>query len=263
LLARSSTPPEKRLIMWRERLGELGGSLRAEWGKAWSVWVPALWLLATVLIAVLTAASLANDFVQSIGNGERPVGSRLPVIDVLGPTLSFAQVVVAVCAIHLVTPEYASRSIVSTFLAQPRRWVVIATKTTVAMVACGLLGLILGPLVNREIELIAGGSTTNELSATAAAVATAVVFASASAVGLALAFLMRSAVTALCASFLLLVVTLFAPTAVGRWLPGRAATSWVGDLATGSVHIGPPSVLAAWSTALLYAAAWFVNRRDA
>jgi hypothetical protein len=249
--------------MWSDVLDQFGGSLRAEWGKAWSVRVPTYWLVATVTAALLTAASLANDFVLSLAQGELPAGSRLAVVDVLAPALGVAQLLAAAYAIHLVTPEYASRSIVSTFIAEPRRWVVLMAKATTAVATCSVLGAALGPVLVREIELIGGGSTGARPSLLAASTASALVLMCAAAVGLALAFLMRSAVAALCVSLLLLVATLFAPEAIGHLLPGPAARSLVEDLAAGTVEAGPLVVLVVWTSALLCAAAWLVDRRDA
>ncbi|MCW2549714.1 MAG: hypothetical protein JWN96_4174 [Mycobacterium sp.] len=248
--------------MLRETAREVGGNLRAEWGKAWSVRAPAAWLGCVVAICGITAASLANDFVHGISTGEVPKGARMPMIDALGPAVSFAQIAVAAYAIHLVTPEYASRSIDATFLAQPRRWVVVVTKAAVGACTVLLLGIALGLMCRRGIELVLGGSLGDSVSGVAAAAGVGGVFFAAAGMGVALAFLLRSAVGALCVSVLLLVVTLATPQSVGRWLPGPAGAAWVDDLAVGSTHPDDLGVLMGWTFALLGIAIWSVRRRD-
>ncbi len=246
-----------------ETIGELRRGLLAEWGKAWSVRVPTLWLLGTVLICVVTAASLANDFVHGIAVGERPSGALMPVLDALGPTVGFAQIAVAAYAIALVTPEYASRSIGPTLAAQPRRWVVVAAKAATAVLTAGALGAVLGPLIDVAIVAVLGDARGAPYPLAAASVGTAVVFGGAALTGVGLAFLTRSAVGALCLGFVLLVVTLAAPASIGRWLPGPAGAGWLDGLSVGHGYAGGLLVLVAWCSALVLAAAWCVHRHDA
>jgi ABC-2 type transport system permease protein len=201
--------------------------------------------------------------VHGIATGEEPLSARLPVIDALGSAVTFAQVAVIGFGIHLVTPEYASGSIGPTFMAQPRRWVVVVAKALAAAVCAGVLGLVTGALTARGIELVLGHAVGPRTGLVAAGFATAAVFACAAVVGVALAFLLRSAVGALCAGFVLLVVTVAAPDSVSGWLPGPAQASLLADLAAGHMRLSGIAVLLAWTAGLLVAAVWSVRRRDA
>jgi ABC-2 type transport system permease protein len=237
--------------------------VRAEWGKTWSVWVPALWLLAGVLISLVTSTALANDFVHGISVGELPRTARMPVVDAFGPSVSFAQVAVAGFAIHLVTPEYASGSVASTLIAQPRRWVVVTAKGFVAGVIGFALGALTGPIAGWADSWVLGSAQGEPLSFGVAGLGMGIVFASAAAIGIALSFVLRSAVGALSAGFVLLVVTLAAPTSLGRWLPGQAGVAVVQDLAAGQFPWEGLTVLAVWMLVLGVASCWLVAHRDA
>jgi hypothetical protein len=245
-----------------EAFRELSAVVRAEWGKVWSVPSAALWLGIAVAIALVTAMTLANDVVHAVSTGELPPSSRVPVTDVLGPVVSFAQIAVAGFALHLVTPEYAAGSIGPVFLATPRRWVVVIAKTVVAGAVAATLGAVLGPVSAVLAETVLAGHAGAPVSPAEAAAGTAGVFAAAAVIAVGLGFLCRSAVGALSAAFVLLVVTLAAPDAAGRWLPGPAGAAFV----DGAADLSRPlalAVLAAWSAATLDAAVWTVARRDA
>lgn len=245
-----------------EPLRELTAVVRAEWGKVWSVPTAVLWLGAATAIALVTAMTLANDVVHAVSTGELPPGSVVPVTDVLGPVVSFAQIAVAGFALHLVTPEYAAGSIGQTFLATPRRWVVVTAKTLVAAAVAATLGAVLGPVSALVADTVLGDHAGAPVSSVEAAAGTAGVFVAAAVIAVGLGFLCRSAVGALSAAFVLLVVTLAAPATSGRWLPGPAGAAFV----DGSADLTRPlalAVLVAWSSATFGAAVWTVVRRDA
>jgi ABC-2 type transport system permease protein len=243
--------------------GQWLADVRAEWGKTWSVWVPALWLLASVLISLVTSTTLANDFVHGISLGDLPRTARMPGVDAFRPSVSFAQVAVAGFAIHLVTPEYASGSISSTFVAQPRRWVVVTAKGFIAGVIGFALGALTGPIAGWADSWVLGSAQGEPLSVAVAGLGMGLVFGSAAVIGIALSFVLRSAVGALSAGFVLLVVTLAAPTSLGRWLPGQAGVAVVGDLAAGRFPWEGVTVLAVWMLLLGVVSCWLVARRDA
>jgi ABC-2 type transport system permease protein len=249
--------------MSADRVTELRSNLRAEWGKVWSVRGPSLWLVGALLMCLVTAWSLANDFVHSISTGEQPPGAQLPVIDALGPAVTFAQVAVVGFAMHLVTPEYASGSIGPTFLSQPRRWVVVAAKALTAAGVAAVVGLAVGALTAWGIELVLGDALGARIGLAPAGVGTAVVFGCAAIVGVGLAFVLRSAVGALSTGFLLLIVTLAAPGPVDHWLPGPAQASWLTDLTSSEVSARPIAVLLAWTSVVLVTSVWLARRRDA
>ncbi|MFD2795644.1 hypothetical protein ACFS27_18940 [Promicromonospora vindobonensis] len=248
--------------MVAELLRELSAVVRAEWGKAWSVPAAVLWLGAASVIALVTAMTLANDVVHAVSTGELPPGSIVPVRDVLGPVVSFAQIAVAGFALHLVTPEYAAGSIGPAFLATPRRSVVVAAKTAVAGTVAATLGAVLGPVSAQLAELVLGDHAGEPVPLVQASAGAAGVFAAAALIAVGLGFLCRSAVGALSAAFVLLVVTLAAPGSAGRWLPGPAGAT----LVDGTADLSRPlalAVLAAWSAVTLGLAVWTVTRRDA
>lgn len=248
--------------MLADALRELSAVVRAEWGKAWSVPAPVLWLGAATAIALVTALTLANDVVHAVSTGELPPDSQVPVTDVLGPVVSFAQIAVAGFALYLVTPEYAAGSVGPTFLATPRRWVVVTAKTVVAGAVAATLGAVLGPASALVARTVLGDHAGAPVPLAEASAGAAGVFAAAALIAVGLGFLCRSAVGALSAAFVLLVVTLAAPDTAGRWLPGPAGAAFV----DGSADLSRPlafTVLAAWSAVALGAAVWTVARRDA
>lgn len=242
---------------------ELAGNLRAEWGKCWSVWVPSLWILGTVLVTLVTSLSLSNDFVHSVTVGEVPDGARRDVVDVLGPTFSFAQVPITAFAIHLVTPDYATGAIHPTFVAQPRRWVVVVAKAVVALSTAAALGALLGPCADAATQLVLGdftGATSTWLATSAGA---AGVLGQAAALGVGLAFITRSAVGALCLAFLLLVVTLVVPGPIADFMPGPAGANYFEYLAGHGPDQMAAPVMAGWALGLVSVGIWAVRRRDA
>ncbi|MCK9793136.1 hypothetical protein M1843_05165 [Isoptericola sp. 4D.3] len=237
--------------------------VRSEWGKAWSVRAPAACLAGAVLLAAATAFTLANDQVRAMQTGELPLGTPVGVPEVLASAVAFAQVVVVLAALQLVTPEYASGQIAITFLSHPRRWVVMLTKTAVAGALGALAGLLSGPLCVAATELVLGDAPRVTVPATEAAVVTAGAFACAAMIAVALGFLTRSGVAALSTAFVLLVLTLAAPAATGQVFPGVAGgalVSGTGDPYTRGVAL---LVLLAWVAASVGAAVVSVERRDA
>lgn len=239
----------------------LRAGLHAEWGKTWSVWVPGLSLAAAVLIALVTASSLAFDLLHATAEGELPAGVRLPVVDVVGPALGFAQVAVAVFGLYLVTPEYAHGSLVPTFVAEPRRWPTVLAKCGVAVG----VGAVVGAATGLGTALLVGvllGSTGLPVPLWSMVSGAAVVFAVAAVLGVALGFVTRSGVGALVLAVLLLVVSLAAPAVVAAWLPGPAGAELVEGLARGDRPVVPAVVLVCWAAGGAACAIRLVQRRD-
>ncbi|MFE5341288.1 hypothetical protein ACFQ80_13740 [Isoptericola sp. NPDC056578] len=237
--------------------------VRSEWGKAWSVRAPAACLAGAVLLAVATAFTLANDQVRAMQTGELPAGTLVPVPEILASSAVFAQLVVVLAALQLVTPEYASGQIATTFLSHPRRWVVVLTKAAVAGLLGGFTGLLTGPLGLAATDLALGGAPRATVPAAEAAVVTAGVFACAAMVAVALGFLTRSGVAALSAAFVLLVLTLAAPAATGKVFPGVAGSALVSGTGDPYARWAALLVLLAWVVASVGAAVVSVERRDA
>lgn len=237
--------------------------VRSEWGKVWSVRAPAACLAAAVLLAVATAFTLANDQVRAMQTGELPVGTLVAVPEILASSVAFAQMVVVLAALQLVTPEYANGQIATTFLSHPRRWVVVLTKAAVAGVLGGLTGLLAGPLSVAAAELALGDAPRATVPAAEAAVVTAGVFACTAMIAVALGFFTRSGVAALSVAFVLLVLTLVAPAATGQVFPGLAGSALVSGTGDPYARWAALLVLLAWVVASVGAAVVSVERRDA
>lgn len=237
--------------------------IRSEWGKARSVRAPAACLAGAVLLAVATSFTLANDQVRAMQTGELPVGTVVPVPEILASSVAFAQLVVVLAALQLVTPEYASGQIATTFLSHPRRWVVVLTKVAVAGALGALTGLLTGPLSVAAAALALGDAPRVMVPAAEAAVMTAGVFACAAMVAVALGFLTRGGVAALSVAFVLLVLTLAAPAATGQVFPGVAGSALVSGTGDPYARWAALLVLLAWVVASVGAAVVSVERRDA
>lgn len=245
-------------------LADLRPALAAEWGKAWSVRVPMLCLLAAVLVILGTAGTLASDFAYSVNEGQVPPGSRMLAVDALGPGIGFGQIVLAAFALQLVTTEYGHRTIVPTLLAQPRSSTVIMAKFLIATVVGAVVGLVVGGVGVPLVETLLGSDKiTGSLSMPLSALRAGAVLAVAGGIATSIGFLVRSATGALAATFVLLVVTLTLPDRLGDWLPGLAGA----HLLQGDGDAYPPAVglllLIVWDLALLLAAVWTTRRRDA
>jgi hypothetical protein len=236
-------------------------ALWSEWGKTWSVRAPWMCLLLTGALTVVTASSLANDFVLSTGDGELPSGARMPVVDALGPALQVGQLALAAFALQLITAEYATGSVRTTLLAQPRRSRLLLTKALVAGSCGAALGAGLGVCCAVLVRVVLGdhlgesGTLPGDAARTGALLALVAVLA----VGVGAA--LRSAVGTLSAVAVLLVGTLVVPERLGRWTPGPASAALLGDGGWGAV-IGL-LVLAAWAAAALAVGALAMERRDA
>ncbi|MDR0960388.1 MAG: hypothetical protein LBM23_08595 [Propionibacteriaceae bacterium] len=244
-------------------MSTLVASIHAEWGKAWGVRAPLLWLLAAVVAALFTATTLANDFAHAVSTGELAPVSTMPTVDAFGPGLTVAQILIVVFAIHLVTPEYSSGSIAPAYLAQPRRSIVVAAKAIVASLTALITGLALGPLTVLASHLMIGDALGDPLSLGQAAIRAAGALAPAAVIGVALGFLTRSAVASLATALVLLGLTIMAPGDHGLYLPGFASMTFLtGGPGTYGHAIGF-LILTGWALGLLVLAAVVTQRRDA
>jgi ABC-2 type transport system permease protein len=239
------------------------GTLASEWGKTWSVRAPAGCLAGAIALVLVTATSLANDFVHSVDTGQVPPGAALPAVDAVVPALQLGQLAFAAFALQLVTAEYATGAIGATLRAQPRRHLVVLAKAVVAASCGAVAGGALGALAMWSSAAVLGarldpaGPGTADLAVRAAGMLALVAVL---VVGLAAAI--RSAVGTLAAAAALLVGTLALPGDVGRWAPGQASAV----LLDGRDGPYPPLVglivLAAWAAAVLGVGLRVVQRRD-
>lgn len=242
--------------MWR--------TVSAEWGKTWSVRAPWACLLAAAALVLVTATSLANDFVHGLGTGERPPGATMPLADAVGPAMQFGQLVFATFALQLITAEYSTGSISATLRAQPRRHLVVLSKAAIAA-ACGLVvGALLGALSDWTSRLVLG-----DLAATGGQPLVEVAARSGSLLALVavlvvgLGAVLRSAVGTLAAATVVLLATLALPSSSGRWAPGQAGATWLSGASDPYPAVVGLLVVTVWAAAVLVAALLLVERRDA
>lgn len=239
-------------------------ALRAEWGKSFSIPSPSLCLIGTVLLVVATAASLGTDFVHGISTGEHPGHAMMRTIDALGPAVQFGLLAFAAFAMVLITSEYATGSIRSTFQAQPRRAVVLASKTIVGAVVGFVTGCITGGLGLAAGHLALLGHAAPFAEPPAVTVLrVGVLFAAAAVLVVAIGAILRSAVGTLAVGVVLLVGMLALPSSVSVWTPAGGAAQFV---TAGNVDY--PSgvgllIVLAWAAATYALAFVLLQRRDA
>lgn len=124
--------------MTRSRAGALQ-ALRAEWVKLRTLRSTGWSLLLLVGISVLFSALLASGSTTEGGSPTRP-GDNDIVLDSLAG-IWFGQIAVAVLAVLAITSEYGTRMIRTTFAANPRRRVVLASKAVVVGGVALVVGL--------------------------------------------------------------------------------------------------------------------------
>ncbi|MFT4136343.1 hypothetical protein [Microbacterium sp.] len=239
-------------------------ALRAEWGKTFSLLSPILCLAATLVIVVITALSLGNDFVRGIDIGEQPLGAVAGVADVLGPAVQFGNLTFAAFAMVTITAEYSSGSIHSTFQAQPRRAIVLAGKTVISIMVGLLSGTIVGALgLAAGLLALEGHTAALREPAVVTALRVGVLFAVTAILVIAIGVIVRSAVGTLAVSLVMLVGMLALPPSVSRWTPAGGAAAFVtADNADYPAFVGI-SVVAAWAAATYMIASVLLQRRDA
>lgn len=239
------------------------GSVRAEWGKAWSVRAPLLCLIAAVLVAMATAFALANDVLVSIADGKLPGATVVAPLDSAGMGAQIGLVVFAAFAMLLVTGEYQGRSMSVTLQAQPRRGVLLAAKTIVAAAVGLAVGLGLGAASAAVSVAVLGAHAQPGTQPAIAGLRVGMVFAVAAPLVVALGVLLRRSVGALVAAFVLLFGSLALPSATSLLTPAGAAAAFIGqDVGTMSGWSGL-GVVASWSVLLSGIALWWFSRRDA
>lgn len=236
-------------------------AVRAEWGRTWSVRAPWVTLAAVLVTVPLVATVLANDVVHAVSTGELPPGTSTAPAEALGPAVQLGLVVLAALAMHPVTTEYATGTARLTFQAEPRRWLVLAAKTTVVTLTALLAGVATGTAATLAVRAYLGehaapapdGAVAEALRA---GLRTGVVLALAAILTAALAALVRHAVGTLALAAALLAGVLVLPDPVSRWTPAGAAATFVAGE-------GAPWVLAAWAAVGFAVAVGVLERRDA
>jgi ABC-2 type transport system permease protein len=252
---------------WRTAWRTAGRTLGSEWGKAWSVRAPALCLLATALLTVATAVTLANDFVHDITIGERAVAGTLPPEQAVGPAVLFGTTVFVAFAMLPITAEYVTGSVRSTFLAQPRRRVVLAAKTAVVGGSGLVVGIATGAVAVAGSRLVLGVHAAPSGTPGPLPLKVGVLLALDAVLVAGLASLLRSPVGTLAAGVVLTTATMALPDSLNAWTPAGAALRLLagdaGQYPAGHAGAVALAVLVAWSAAVYATGAWLLERRDA
>lgn len=241
---------------------QLRQGFAAEWGKTWSVRSTWCCLLAGVLLMATSAASLANDFVYDLQQGNLPPGSTLPVTEVVAPATQLAQFAVIALAMLVVTSEFSTGSILTTLQAAPRRGVVLAAKSLVVATIVVPAGLVLGAVGSVTARLVLGehavtaGAGPDVLRVTLYLLAVAVLTAG---IGAAL----RSAVGTLSVALVVLVGLLLLSNPVTDYLPAAAGAQLLGDLDEPYPPVVAALLLAGWALVAQAVGYLELRRRDA
>jgi len=257
----------------------LAGTIASEWTKLWSVrstW----WCLAG-------AAAMMAVFGGSVGHGAGnrpdppagmpPADQMLPVEYAAMGALLLAQFALITLAVLVITSEYASGSIRSTLLWDPRRGRVLLAKAVVLAVVMLVAGTAVAALAAVAADLLAGKYGLFVFSDVAAAslrigchMAAAALFA------LGAGTVIRSTAGALTTTFVLFLVAPYVVSqaasdllvAVANHLPGLAGMEYIGT--TGFLGIDVPyspsgglAILLAWTAAALLTGYAVLRMRDA
>lgn len=245
--------------MWA--LTVLRRGFAAEWGKTWSVRSTWCCLAAGLLLMVVSATSLANDFVYDVQRGALPPRSTLALTEVVAPATQLAQFAVIALAMLVITSEFSTGGILTTMQAAPRRGVVLVSKSLVVAVIVVPAGLVLGAagsLTARSVlgeHAVTSGWGGDVLRITLYLLAVAVLT-----VGIGAA--LRSAVGTLSVALVLLVGLLLLSNPVMDYLPAAAGAHLLTDLD----EPYPPAVaallLAGWAAVAQTVGYLQLRRRD-
>jgi ABC-2 type transport system permease protein len=114
----------------------MGNLMRAEWTKLRSV-RSTMWSLGITVVLSIGITTLATAMFTSNWATLSPENRTAMQVDSIGlmlqPAVMFAQIVIAVFAVLVVTSEFSTRTITATMLAAPRRRSVIAAKLAVLL----------------------------------------------------------------------------------------------------------------------------------
>jgi len=256
--------------------------LRAEWTKVatepGTAWILALICLLTVAVGAATAA------VTRCGAG---TGCTIDPTRVSLTGIEVGQAVVAVLAVLVISSEYSTGMIRTTFTAMPRRWTVLAAKAAVltGLVLAVALVTVAASLVAGRLLLAGNGITAAHGFAVVslthgptvrAAAGSVLYLALVGLLTLGIATIVRDSAAATGAVLGILyvppVVALFLGSApawqrwVERYTPTNAGLTILNTTGLRGEVISPWAglgVLAAWAAAALLAAAVLLHRRDA
>jgi ABC-2 type transport system permease protein len=283
LMMITARPPRPAETACAERAwAGLPDALRAEWTKLRTVsgtaWILAGICVLTVAVGAATAAATRCGAGTQCTIGD-PTRVSLTGIEV-------GQAVVAVLAVLVISGEYSTGMIRTTFTAMPRRWMVLAAKAAVltGLVLAAAVVAVAGSLVAGRLILAGNGITAAHGSAVVslhgptvrAAVGSVLYLALIGLLALGIATIVRDSAAATGAVLGILyvppVIALFLgsePTWqhwVQRYTPTNAGLAILNTTGLRDLPISPWAglgVLAAWAAAALLAAGVLLHLRDA
>lgn len=273
------TPPASPPVARRADAGgarlTFGRILDAEWTKIRTVrstvWTLASLFVLSVGLTALICFAVAGELADGGGGGE-PVGAFVTW------GLMFGQIAALVLGILVATAEYSSGMIRTTLAAAPRRWPVLAAKTTVLTALLLVLGTITSTAAivagNFFLDREGIGFALSDPDVLRTMVGGGLYLAVLGVFGLALGLLMRHTAGAVTVgiSLIFIVGNLVGliPGATGEWLtklmPGNAGTTLATVESFNPDLLGPWTgfgVFAAEATVLLLVAGWLFQKRDA
>jgi ABC-2 type transport system permease protein len=252
---------------WRTSWRTSWRTLGSEWGKAWSVRSPVLCLLGAALLTATAAVTFANDFVHGITIGERAADATLPLDQAVGPAVLIGTTAFVAFALLPVTAEYATGSIRSTFLVQPRRRVVLAAKAVVVGGSALVTGIVAGAVAVAGSRLVLGTHAAPSGAPGPLPVKVGLVLGLDAVLVVGLASLLRSSVGTLAAGAVLTTATAVLPDRLNAWTPAGAGLRLLagdpGQYPAGHAGSVALAVLVAWSAVMYATGAWLLERRDA
>jgi ABC-2 type transport system permease protein len=260
----------------------LADALRAEWTKLRTVPGTA-WLL-TAICVLTVAVGAAASAATRCGDGAR---CALDTTKVSLTGVEVGQAVVAVLAVLVISEEYSTGMIRTTFAAMPRRWTVLAAKAVVltGLVLAAAAVAVAGSLLAGRLILTGNGLTAAHGFAVVslahgptvrAAAGSVLYLALVGLLSLGIATIVRDSAAAAGAVLGLLYVAPIVALFLGgepawqRWVERYTPTNaGLAILNTTGLHGLPISpwaglgVLAAWAAASLLAATLLLHQRDA
>jgi len=260
----------------------LSDALRAEWTKLRTVpgtaWILALACVLTVGVGAATAAA------TRCGAGP---GCAIDPTKVSLTGIQAGQAVVAVLAVLVISGEYGTRMIAVTFIAMPRRWMVLAAKAALltSLVLVAAVVAVAGSLAAGRLLMDGNGITAAHGYAAVslaygptvrAAVGSVLYLALAGLLSLGIATIVRDPAAATGAVLGILYVPPLAALFLGsdrawqhwveRYTPTNAGLAILNTTGLHDLVVSPwvgLGVLAAWAAAALLAAGVLLRVRDA
>lgn len=231
---------------------------------------PAAWISLAVTV-VLGGMSVASNAL--VPNPAGPAfGSSTHVSHTLSVAALTSMVMLAM-GVVIIAGEYRSRTIISTYLATPRRGRVLVAKLITATGLGALVGAVIFGLAWVEAVVIYGarGVHTLPVDLVQLWVGTTVATALFGLLGVALGALTRNTVAAILGGIgwtMIIEIGILASLApeVAKWLPAGAAVALTTVGSAGSAMLSPwvaAAVLAGWAIALSGIAARFILSREA